>query len=1277
MRPETAFHSALPLAGNHPAADCGAVKKGGGRYTARAAPAHSSAPSARRALNLALAASALALAGASLASAWDGIAPEAWHPAWHAAPPHWDGAPAPGPHPLLPAAYASHESPCNSNAHNMYNTNHYVLATFVSPDGSYKIGDTVRIRVVVDRPTLSNAPTAFVEGHLRHTSLELETGDTNRFALYEHGSAVNGAGGASGHADYIYTVEPGDYSDDLDYASADALHWRLGSFDMQVSGLGANCHLSTPGTSDYDGRPSLSVGGNVTVDGIVPRVANVTVAPPGEGYGLGDRIEFGVNFNETVVYSGAAPALLLNLSGGETRSADYASGNNSATLVFAYAVKPGDDAPDVEYNGTAALTTAGGVSDLAGNPANLSLSASGSLGRAGPIPIDATRPAVVSVSSPNGTGPHTEGAAIAVRVSFSEDVAVDEASGAPSIALDTGAAAGSAGRYALYDADASTDRTLAFSYAVQEGDETAGLAYASAAALSGNGGTIRDAAGNMANLTLDDPGEAGPLAGASGPIRLDAKRPAVVSVSSPNGTGPHTEGAAIAVRVSFSEDVAVDEASGAPSIALDTGAAAGSAGRYALYDADASTDRTLAFSYAVQEGDETAGLAYASAAALSGNGGTIRDAAGNMANLTLDDPGEAGPLAGASGPIRLDAKRPAVVSVSSPNASGAYGAGSMIAVHAEFSEDVAVDEASGTPSIALNAGTAGYDAAASTARTLAFVYTAAEGDGTDDLGYADSAALSPNMGTIRDAAGNEADVTLPDPGGNGLLGQAGAIRIDTESPTVVSVSSPNASGAYAAGDAVHIEVEFSEAVDVEGAPVLELETGRIDRHASYASGSGAAVLTFLYEVRAGDDADVLGYAGTDALSAGGGAIRDEALNPADLDLPDAGSPMSLHASSIEISTGGGGGMGGAGNASDATVVLGPDGGAAYSNLTAGGNGVRVTINVAGLAGAGAAGGTVQFPPGGAVVETSFASVSFPPGATAESVPAGGLLVLHVVPPGGLPPESGIQGLAYDGSGAVLLRDVVEIGDGAGVVTFDMPVRISLEGQAGGRAFYIDGGSGGAARPIDAACAADDTERVHRHLNGTGECRIDSDDGVDMVIYTYHLTRFGTVGSESGAPPPVYHTCSVGLGSQSLDIGEAAPGGRSDPAEQLLINYGSAPFAQVGIEASPWRAASGGGAPPGAASPILPDPAPGTGEGMASSALVARVYASVPAAATEVGEEGIEGAYAAVGEGTAVARGLGGGDAATLWFRLNLAPYDMAAGGVLVQTVSYNAQCSLP
>ena len=342
-----------------------------------------------------------------------------------------------------------------------------------------------------------------------------------------------------------------------------------------------------------------------------------------------------------------------------------------------------------------------------------------------------------------------------------------------------------------------------------------------------------------------------------------------------------------------------------------------------------------------------------------------------------------------------------------------------------------------------------------------------------------------------------------------------------------------------------------------------------------------------------------------------------------------------------------------------------------------GDDLRVTIDVSGLPGAGTAGGTVQFPQRGATVTTSFASVSFPPSTTATSVPADGLLVLRVVDAAddNLPSNSSIQrGLAYDGSGAVVLQRVVEVGDENTRIEFDKPVRISLEGQAEGRAFYI-AGAGGMIVPIDDACGADDTDRVHRHLNGTGECRIESDG--DMVIYTYHLTKFGTVSSANNAMPPVYYTCSVALEKPDLRIDDARLEGQSTPVSQKLFNTGSAQFERVGIEATRWQANLDANTPPDAGMPSLPSPASGTGNGTASSALVARVDTSLPASLTEVSEAGKGGAYEAVGEGTAVAEGLGGGAIKDLWFKLNLTAYDAVQGKTITQSVTYSAQCTEP
>ena len=329
------------------------------------------------------------------------------------------------------------------------------------------------------------------------------------------------------------------------------------------------------------------------------------------------------------------------------------------------------------------------------------------------------------------------------------------------------------------------------------------------------------------------------------------------------------------------------------------------------------------------------------------------------------------------------------------------------------------------------------------------------------------------------------------------------------------------------------------------------------------------------------------------------------------------------------------------------------------NVTAVGLAASMTIDVGGLAGSvldGTSTSIVTFPSSETIVATSFVTVSFPPGVTAAHVPADGLLDLRVstsVPDGGK-----VQGaLGYEGSGRVTLQRVVEVGSGAGRVTFDMPVRIFLEGQAGGRAFYIGGGAGGAIMPIDEACAADDVDRVHVQLGGAGECHVDSAGG-GKVIYTYHLTRFGTALPEHAAPLPTIYTCAVDVGTADLDM-RATPGGYSEPVRQEISNRGTLSFERVDLMATPWHVENGGGSRAGA-EPLL--------------------LAAPPAGVTEVLDMdaggGVDG-YASVVERTAVARGLGGGDIAPLLFRLNLTAYGGLQGGAMAQNVTYQATCGPP
>jgi len=126
-----------------------------------------------------------------------------------------------------------------------------------------------------------------------------------------------------------------------------------------------------------------------------------------------------------------------------------------------------------------------------------------------------------------------------------------------------------------------------------------------------------------------------------------------------------------------------------------------------------------------------------------------------------------------------DTTAPTVVDVSSSTANGQYAAGSVIAVTVQFTEAVTV---TGSPRIQFETGTtdryATY-ASGSGGTTLTFNYTVVDGDYATDLDYVATDSLGLNGGSIKDAAGNDATLTLPSPGATHSLGANKAIVIFT------------------------------------------------------------------------------------------------------------------------------------------------------------------------------------------------------------------------------------------------------------------------------------------------------------------------------------------------------------------------------------------------------------------------------------------------------------------------------------------------------------------
>ena len=139
--------------------------------------------------------------------------------------------------------------------------------------------------------------------------------------------------------------------------------------------------------------------------------------------------------------------------------------------------------------------------------------------------------------------------------------------------------------------------------------------------------------------------------------------------------------------------------------------------------------------------------------------------------------------------------------------------------------------------------------------------------------------------------------------------------------------------------------------------------------------------------------------------------------------------------------------------------------------------------------------------------------------------------------------------------------------------FSPPVRILLAGQANGSAFYLAGANGTVVPiatmcEIDGAASVDDqTGTVHAQLGGAGECEIDS--GADKVIYTYHLTPFGTArGPEGGSVMPA---CGISVKPRVIEfVDELRPGMQSNPVSQTVSGAGSMPLSEVSISADVWR-----------------------------------------------------------------------------------------------------------
>ncbi len=227
-------------------------------------------------------------------------------------------------------------------------------------------------------------------------------------------------------------------------------------------------------------------------------------------------------------------------------------------------------------------------------------------------------------------------------------------------------------------------------------------------------------------------------------------------------------------------------------------------------------------------------------------------------------------ISGPAGTAAATAGAPTVTGAAVSAGSGGADAGGTIEATVRFSEPVTVDASGGTPSIGIVAGSAARRASyarGSGTAALVFAYTVTAADGAVGGAWVAEDALSLGGGTIRSAAGVDADLAYD---------LAPSVR-------GVTVLAPGDDGRWDAGDAAEVRVRFSEPVTVaieDGTPSIGIEVGAEKRRAVYARGSGTAALVFAYTVTAADGAVDGVIVPADGLALGGGAIRDRGGNDA-------------------------------------------------------------------------------------------------------------------------------------------------------------------------------------------------------------------------------------------------------------------------------------------------------------------------------------------------------------------------------------------------------------
>lgn len=535
----------------------------------------------------------------------------------------------------------------------------------------------------------------------------------------------------------------------------------------------------------------------------IPTVTSVSV-PPNGYYRAGDVLSFDVTFNEVINVTGT-PSIPVTI-GSTTVQANYTGGSGSNALTFSYTVQAGENDMDGIAVGSAIQLNGGTIKD-ASNNAILTLN---SVASTTSVFVNTNTPTVVLTS----TAPAVVNSPFTINITFSEAVTI----------------------LTVSDFEV-TNATL--SNLINNANTTFTVLVTP---TSDGPITVKVKANGVVNIGGNPNTESNVIS-----HTYDGTAPVVNFVAVPVNNIYHT-GDVLNFIVRFNEDLVVNTTGGSPTLTLTIGSATVNA----IYNGLNGTNG-LNFSYTVVAGNnDMDGITVGN---LVLNGGTIKDAPGNNANLTLNSVGN-------TTFVRVNTVIP-TVSISSNATNPVTGPFTLTIT---FSEAV-----TGFVNTDISVTNATIGALSTTDN---ITYTATVTPAAGAISISVPANVAENVGLN----GNSASNTL-------------SLVFDTTPPTITSVTVP-ANGYYKAGNVLSFTVNFDENVTVTGTPSIPVTIGSTTVQANYTGGTGTNALTFAYTVVAGNS-DMDGIALGSAVQLNGGTIKDVAANNANLTLNSVGNTTGV------------------------------------------------------------------------------------------------------------------------------------------------------------------------------------------------------------------------------------------------------------------------------------------------------------------------------------------------------------------------------------------------